>query len=68
MTTWLRGPILPPGLREFAVEKKLSDVQTKQLADMWGTIRGKKPMTVEEWRELYTVVEKYLREQSDTPR
>jgi hypothetical protein len=44
--------VLPPGLREVAVADGLDDEQVRQLAEMWHTIRGQKPKTVEEWRNV----------------
>lgn len=56
----LPNPSLPPGLKAFAAEAHLSDDLVEKLADMWGTIRGKRPATVEEWRELYIAIQPYL--------
>lgn len=58
----LRKParsVLPPGLREFAAADKLTDEQVKRLDEAYGTIRGGKPMTVEEWREIWLAVSKF---------
>lgn len=62
MGKWMRAEYLPPGLRELADAEQLTEAQVKQLAAAWDTIRGRRPKTLEEWRPLYDVIKKYLRE------
>lgn len=55
----LRKPVrwyLPPGLREFAAADKLTDEQVRLLAEAFPTIRGRKPVSVAEWRDLWRII------------
>jgi hypothetical protein len=56
---------LPPGLRELADAENLNESQVKKLSDAWGTIRGRKPQTLEEWMPLYRAVKHFLGELDD---
>ena len=51
----LKSP-LPPGLQELAQEKEMTASQVRQFVEMYGTIRGKKPTTLDEWLPLYDAV------------
>jgi hypothetical protein len=53
-------PALPQGLRELASADGLTDEQVTQLWDTARTVRGKKPVSLEEWRELYDVVKRFV--------
>lgn len=68
MSNWLRAEYLPPGLRELADAKQLSEVQVKQLAQAWDTMRGKRPTTLAEWLPLYEAVAVYLSTQKENER
>lgn len=52
---------LPPGLRDLANDKGLTEKQVDQLAQAWDTIRGHRPKTLEEWLPLYEAVREYLK-------
>lgn len=52
--------LIPPTLREFALQKDLSFGIVDRLARL--PMRGKEPRTVEEWEQLYDLVRLYLDE------
>ena len=52
--------LIPPSLREFALQKDLSFGIVDRLARL--PMRGKEPQTVEEWEQLYDLVRLYLDE------
>lgn len=52
--------LIPPALREFALQKDLSFGIVDRLARL--PMRGKEPQTVEEWEQLYDLVRSYLDE------
>lgn len=52
--------LIPPALREFALQKDLSFGIVDRLARL--PMRGKEPQTVEEWEQLYDLVRLYLDE------
>lgn len=52
--------LIPPTLREFALQKDLSFGIVDRLARL--PMRGKEPQTVEEWEQLYDLVRLYLDE------
>lgn len=52
--------LIPPTLREFALQKDLSFGIVDRLARL--PMRGKEPQTVEEWQQLYDLVRSYLDE------
>jgi hypothetical protein len=56
----LREQQLPPGLRDLANAKGLSEAHVDKLARAWDTIRGRRPRTLEEWLPLYEAIKKYL--------
>jgi hypothetical protein len=56
-------PYLPPGLREFATADKLTDEQVRQLAQVYPTIRGRKPVNAAEWRDLWRIIVSVEKEQ-----
>lgn len=58
----LREQQLPPGLRDLAEAKELSEGQVDKLARAWDTIRGRRPKTLEEWLPLYEAVKEYFAE------
>jgi hypothetical protein len=53
----------PPGLRELAEEKGLTESQIQKVAAAWDTIRGKRPRTIEEWRIFWGEVGHYFKEE-----
>lgn len=57
-------PALPPGLREFATAESLSDARVRKLAEVYDTIRGRRPVSLEEWRQFYTAVKPYFTEEA----
>ncbi len=57
-----REQLLPPGLRDLANEKGLSEAQVDKLAAAWDTIRGQRPKTLEEWLPLYNAIKHYFTE------
>ncbi len=50
--------MIPPSLREFALEKNLSYEITDKLVRI--PRRGKEPSTVKEWEELFDSISKFL--------
>lgn len=52
--------LIPPTLREFALQNDLSFGIVDRLARL--PMRGKEPQTVEEWEQLYELVRLYLDE------
>jgi len=54
--------LIPPALREFAIDKDLSFGIVDRLARL--PMRGKEPQTAEEWEQLYVLVRSYLEEVS----
>jgi hypothetical protein len=56
----LREQQLPPGLRDLANAKGLSQAQVDKLARAWDTIRGRRPKTLEEWLPLYEAIKNYF--------
>lgn len=54
--------LIPPALREFAIDKDLSFGIVDRLARL--PMRGKEPQTAEEWKQLYDLVRSYLEEVS----
>ena len=52
--------LIPPTLREFALQKDLGFGIVDRLARL--PMRGKEPQTVEEWEQLYDLVRSYLDE------
>lgn len=52
--------LIPPALREFAIQQDLSFGVVDRLARL--PMRGKEPRTVEEWGQLYDLVRSYLDE------
>lgn len=52
--------LIPPTLREFALQNDLSFGIVDRLARL--PMRGKEPQTVEEWEQLYDLVRSYLDE------
>lgn len=52
--------LIPPTLREFALQNDLSFGIVDRLARL--PMRGKEPKTVEEWEQLYELVRLYLDE------
>lgn len=63
MIQFTREQRLPPGLRDLANEQGLTEEQVDKLAQAWGTIRGHRPRTLEEWRLLYEVIKEYFVEE-----
>lgn len=64
----LRVPVrsaLPPGLRELAEAEQLPDGEVTRLAEVWPTIRGKKPTTLAEWREFWGILTRVFGEVND---
>jgi len=55
--------VLPPGLCELAEAEKLSDEEVRQLAEVWHTIRGKKPTTLDEWQKFAAMLKRVLGEE-----
>lgn len=53
-------PALPPGLRELADAEGLSDETVAFLAQTWQTIRGRRPVTLEQWRPLYNSMKPHM--------
>ncbi len=56
--------LFPSSLRDFGVAEGLSLGTVVQLLKI--PRRGKEPQTAAEWRQLYTVVRKYLDDDVDT--
>lgn len=54
--------LIPPALREFAIQKDLGFGIVDRLAHL--PMRGKEPQTAEEWEQLYDLVRSYLEEVS----
>ena len=54
--------LIPPALREFAIDKDLSFGIVDRPARL--PMRGKEPQTAEEWEQLYVLVRSYLEEVS----
>jgi transcriptional regulator with XRE-family HTH domain len=50
--------LIPPTLREFALEKGLSYDVVDRMSRI--PLRGREPRTVEEWEALYAAVHEYL--------
>jgi transcriptional regulator with XRE-family HTH domain len=50
--------LIPPPLREFALQNELSFDVVDKLARL--PMRGKEPSTVDEWKQLYKLVQPYL--------
>ncbi|MEO5931015.1 MAG: helix-turn-helix domain-containing protein, partial [Candidatus Kapaibacterium sp.] len=51
-------PPLPKGLQEFVAEADLAPADVEALRHL--QLRGKRPVTKEEWRVLYNIIRSYL--------
>ena len=52
------GTIVPPGLREFALNAELSYDVVDSLLKI--PFRGKEPITASEWKELYEAIKSFI--------
>ncbi|MEI7831632.1 MAG: helix-turn-helix domain-containing protein [bacterium] len=50
--------VLPPGLRDFALEEGLAPADVKMLAQL--NYRGNRPDTKEKWKMLYKIIKSVL--------
>lgn len=50
---------------EFADAYKLSDETVSELAQMWDTIRGRRPKTEEEWARMWEFVKQLIEDDED---
>lgn len=56
---------LPPGLREFAAHHGFSEEITRELAQTWDTIRGRRPQTAAEWARFWELLVSLEQEDDD---
>ena len=54
----ISGTVIPPALREFALEEGLNFETVDTLMQM--PLRGKEPSTAQEWKELYEAIKQYI--------
>lgn len=65
MTIFWQHPMAkyPPGLRQLAEEQELTIAEIEEIYSIAITIRGRKPVTLEEWSSFYDIIEKFKEEE-----
>ena len=52
------GTVIPPALREFALNEKLTYEEVEHLLKI--PFRGKEPSTAQEWKDFYEAIKPYI--------